>query len=139
MKKILNNEIKTFNMKERIKRLSIIYCIFLSIVLIISLIYAFLIHKEILTQSDKAFNNTTFIIGIICFFILGLICGLSAKKNGFLDAFISSMIIILISLIINLFLKESYSFQTFIKNLVFVLSASLGGIIGINMKSKKEK
>lgn len=137
MDKNFKNDIINTNMKNRIIRLCKIYCFFLLIVLIISLIYAFLIHKEIISPSTKTFNNTTFIIGIICFFILGMICGLSAKKNGFLDAFIASLIIVLISLIINLFLKESYSFSTFIKNVVFVLSASLGGIIGINLNSKK--
>lgn len=138
MKKIINtNSVTTeHNLKRRIIRLIKIYSFFLILVLIVSSIYGFLIHKQIITINNSSFNITSFIIGIFCFFILGIITGLTSAKNGFLDAFIASLLIILVSMILNLFIKNEFDYMTFIKGVVYVLSSSLGGVIGIRISKR---
>lgn len=136
MKNLLENNSV---LKKRAKRLFKIYLFFLLLILFLSSLYTFLIYNKVINPSITSFNNTSFIIGIICFFILGLISGSSANKNGFLDAFICSLIVIMFVSVLNLFMKEEFTKLTFIKSSIYVLTSSLGGIIGLNMNKKKEK
>lgn len=73
------------------------------------------------------------------FFILGLISGIVSKKNGLLEGFLSSIIIIAIALLINLIIKIELEPIYFIKIFSFLLSSMSGGIIGVNIISKKIK
>jgi len=82
----------------------------------------------------KSFNTSTFIIGIVCFFLLGFISGNVAQKNGLLEGLVAALFIILITLIINLFVKVDFNFRTFVKVVTFLVSSSLGGVIGVNFR-----
>lgn len=82
----------------------------------------------------KQFNTWTFIIGIICFFILGFVSANVAQKNGLLEGLVAALIIVLITLLINLFVQVQFSFRTFIKCVTYLVSSSLGGVIGVNFK-----
>ena len=86
----------------------------------------------------KQFNTTTFIIGIICFLLLGLLSGNLAQKNGLLEGLIAALIIILITLIINLFAKVDFNFRTFLKCVTYLTASSLGGVVGVNFKPIKK-
>lgn len=121
-------------MKSAFKKAFYVYLFFLIILSLFVLIYALLIYFGKIDSNIKSFNTTTFIIGIICFFLLGLISGNIAQKNGLLEGLVSALIIILITLIINLFIKVNFNFRTFIKVVTFLLSSSLGGVIGVNFK-----
>ena len=125
--------------KNKIFKFLFIYLIFVIILTILSFIYAILLKKEILPSSYPSFKNITFVLGLIMFFILGLISGIVSKKNGLLEGFLSSIIIIAIALLINLIIRIELKPIYFIKIFSFLLSSMSGGIIGVNIISKKIK
>ena len=77
--------------KNRLFKFIFIYLIFTIILTTISFIYALLLHNGILFTTEPGFNNVTFIIGLILFFILGLLSGIVAKKNGLIEGLLSSL------------------------------------------------
>jgi len=121
-------------MKRVFKKVFLVYFFFLLILTIFTIIYALLIYFNKISSSIKSFNIVTFIIGILSFFLLGLMSANMAQKNGLLEGLISALYIILIVLIINLFVKVDFNWKTFIKTITYLLASSLGGIIGVNYK-----
>ena len=123
--------------RKRIYKFILVYLIFTIILTIISFIYALLLHKGILYTTNPWFNNVTFIIGIILFFILGLLSGIVAKKNGLIEGLLSALIIIGIVLLFNLIIKIEIKPMFFIKLGSYLLSSMAGGIIGVNIVNRK--
>ena len=123
--------------KNKIYKFLIVYLIFTIILTTISFIYALLLHNGILFTTEPGFNNVTFIIGLILFFILGLLSGIVAKKNGLIEGLLSSLIIISIILLINLIIKIEIRPMFFIKMGSYLLCSMAGGIIGVNKTIKK--
>ncbi len=121
-------------MKNSIKQKLIVYLFFLLILSIFIAIYALLIYTNKIAGDKKSFNTYTFIIGIVSFLILGLLSGNCAQKNGLLEGLLAALIIILISLVINFFTEVPFISKSFIKIATYLISASLGGIIGVNFK-----
>lgn len=117
-----------------IKRKLFIYIIFILILSIIGSIYTLLIYYGKTSSEIKAFNKITFVIGVFCFFILGLLAGNTAGKNGLLEGLTAGLIIILLTLIINFFIHVPFVTNTFIKIISFLSAASLGGVIGVNFQ-----
>ncbi len=127
-------------MKERKKiyKFLFVYLIFTIILTLFAFIYALLLHKGILYTTNPGFSNITFIFGIILFFILGLLSGIVAKKNGLIEGLLAALIIIAIVLLINLIVKIQIKPMFFIKMGSFLLSSSAGGIIGVNIVNKNK-
>lgn len=111
-----------------------IYLIFAIILTIFVICYSLLVYYQKIDTSTKSFNNITFIIGIVSFFILGMLAGNLAQKNGLLEGLISALIILLLILISNFFIGVPFVFKSIIKSLSYMTSASLGGVIGVNIK-----
>ncbi|MGB7530347.1 MAG: TIGR04086 family membrane protein, partial [Bacilli bacterium] len=80
----------------------------------------------------SSFNTTTFIAGIVLFFILGIAAGNTAQKNGLLEGLIAATFIILVTLIINFFVHVPFVAKNFVKIASYLTASSLGGIIGVN-------
>ncbi len=118
------------------KKLSV-YLLFIIIVSLFALVYALLIYYNKVSSTGHSFNIFTYIIGIILFLILGLISGLKARKNGLLEGLTAALIIILISLLLNLIIKEPFRAKYLIKIASYITSSGIGGIIGVNIFSKK--
>lgn len=123
--------------KNKIFKFLFVYLIFTIILTIISFIYALLLQKGILFTTNPMFNRITFIVGLILFFILGLLSGIVAKKNGLVEGLLSSLIIISIVLLINLIIKIDIKPMFFIKMGSYLLCSMAGGIIGVNLVNKK--
>lgn len=121
-------------LKTKIQKKLKIYLIFLLILSILVIGYSLLVYYRKIDTSTKSFNNITFIIGVISFFVLGLLAGNLAPKNGLLEGLISSSIILLLVLICNFFVKVPFGFKSIIKTISYITSASLGGVIGVNIK-----
>lgn len=120
-------------MKETIKRKLFPYILFLIILSIFAIIYALLIFANKTSSQLRSFNTITFIIGVVLFFLLGILSGNTAQKNGLLEGLIAALIIILITLVINFFIKVPFVFKSFIKTITYLIAASFGGIIGVNI------
>ena len=124
-------------MKCFLKKQLIIYGTFMIILSIIAVIYTLLLYYQKIDTSIRSYNIITFIIGVISFFILGIISGIVANKNGLLEGLIAALMIILITLIINLFLKINFHHNNFVKMGSYLLSSCLGGVIGVNIGHKQ--
>lgn len=121
-------------MKNFLKKKLFVYSIFIVILTIFSIFYALLIYNDKINSEAKSFNVWTFIIGLICFFVLGLLAGNTAQKNGLLEGLIAALIVILVSLIINFFVREPFIGKSFVKIISFFTASSLGGVLGVNFK-----
>lgn len=118
---------------------AIILLISLFILLITTLIYTLLIYNQKIDSSTAGIYRSTFIIGAVIFFVYGLITGIIEKKKGFLSSFLSSLIIVSIIVLVKILSKEAFLPTNLIKYGVYVLTASIGGIIGVNLGFKKKK
>ena len=123
--------------KNKIYKFIFVYLIFTIILTTVSFIYALLLKNGVLSSKNPSFKNITFVIGIILFFILGLLSGITAKKNGLIEGLLSSLIILSIVLLINLIIKIDIKPSFFIKLASFIISSMAGGIIGVNITNKK--
>lgn len=117
-----------------IKSRLLAYLLFVIIMSLFSGIYALLIFYGKVKVSENSINIVTFIIGIISFMILGLLSGMVAKKNGLIEGMIAALIILLIALLSNLIFQVPFVGKNFIKMATYVVSSSIGGIIGVNLK-----
>lgn len=121
-------------MKNTIKQKLIVYFFFSLILAIFVGIYSFLIYTKKISSDRKTFNTYSFVIGVFMFLILGIVSGNIAQKNGLLEGMTAALVIILISLIINFFADVPFINKNFIKTVTYLISASAGGIIGVNFK-----
>lgn len=125
-------------MKNYLKKKFVVYGSFIIILSIFSLIYTGLVYFQKITPLESNHKSYILIIGGVSFLILGFISGIVASKNGLLEGFISGLIVILISLLINIFVRNPFELKTLIKIAIYLLSSSLGGVLGINLKSKNK-
>lgn len=127
-------------MKSLLIKKLFIYLIFTFIVFLTLLIYSLILYKNdnLFINNEKELYIYTFIIGGICFFILGLLKGIFIKKNGLLEGICASAVVITIALLCNLFIKRPFQLVNITKIIVFILLSGIGGIIGVNIKKIKQ-
>ena len=116
--------------KHKFKELLYISIIFL----IINLIYTGLIYFQILKVETNTLRTITYITVLILFFIYGFLSGLKEGKNGWLSGLTSALIIIITTIILNIFTKNPFNFAYFIKLLTYLICSIIGGMLGVNMK-----
>lgn len=116
--------------KNKLKELLYISIIFL----ITNLIYTILIYFQILKLETSTIRTVTYITGLIIFLLYGFISGIKEGKNGWLSGITSGLIIIITTIILNIFIKNDFNFAYFIKLLTYLICCIVGGIIGVNIK-----
>lgn len=119
-----------------LKNKALSYFIFIIILAITIIIYTSLLYFGVISSNDSTVKAVSFIIGLFLFLILGLISGLKEKKRGWLAGFTSSLFLIFIIIIINI-ISKSLNAMSLIKYLAYVISSMLGGIVGVNIVTKK--
>lgn len=124
--------------KNKLLKFVFIYLIFTIILTIFAFIYAILINNDTISLTNNSFRNISFIIGLLLFFILGLISGFVAKKNGLVEGLLSSLIVLAISMLLNLILKIQIQPLYFVKIISYLICAMAGGIIGVNLVNKNK-
>lgn len=112
------------------------YLFFLISILIASLLYTVIIYFGNVSLSNETIKLISIIINIIVFFFLGVFIGLQFKQKGLMNAFIVSLILIIIIIIIKL-LTHTFNTNYLIKALCSLFSASIGGILSVNIGKKK--
>ena len=111
------------------------FLFFLIIIGITSLIYTSIIYFTNTSLTPKTFSIISFFISIIIFFILGIYISRLFKEKGLMNSFFISLILIFIILLFK-FITKTYNSSYLIKSLCSLLTASIGGIIGVNLKRK---
>ena len=109
---------------------------FYIITVIISLIYTFLLYNNIIPNNNSNIKLYSFIIGIILFMILGIISSTRANKKGWLVGLLNGMIVIIISIITKSLQNIHIDILYLAKLFIYLMSAILGGMIGINIKKE---
>lgn len=122
-----------------LKQKALSFLISLVIFTIIAIIYTILLYNGKINTETKSIHIATFIIGIITFFIYGLITGIVEKQNGFLSSLISTTIILIIIVVIKLLSKRVILPNDWLKYVIYLASSIFGGIIGVNLIPKKKK
>lgn len=118
---------------KKIKSKILVYLTFVIIMTSFCGIYALLILYGKINTDQTQINIVTFTIGIISFFILGLLSGKTAKRNGLIEGILAALVILLLALLANLIFKVPFVSKTFIKMATYIISSSIGGIIGVNI------
>ena len=119
-----------------LKNKLIIFLLFVIIFCIFSFIYSLLIYYDLLKTNNESFKIISFVIGLLSFFILGLISGIICKENGLINGLLNSLIVIFLGLIINIFIGKQFMINNFIKIASYIISSSIGGILGVNIFTK---
>lgn len=120
-----------------IKSRMFVYLLFIIIMSLFCTIYSLLIYYGKVKTSEQSINIATFIIGIISFLLLGLLSGKVAQKNGLIEGMLAALVILLIALLSNLIFQVPFVGKNFVKMATYVISSSIGGIIGVNLKNNK--
>lgn len=88
-----------------------------------------------LSQKFEISDPIYLVFGVVLFLLLGLFNGIFIGKKGFLVGFLSGCFICLIlTMILVLGLEKDISIMKFF---IYVLSSSLGGSLGKNLRKKK--
>lgn len=111
------------------------FIFFLIIISVTSLIYTSILYFSNKSISTTNLNLISFFISILIFFILGIYISLLYKEKGLMNAFIVSLTLLLLIILFKLITKTLIS-SYFIKALCNLFAASIGGIIGINLKKR---
>ncbi len=119
-----------------LKNKALSYFIFIIILAITIIIYTSLLYFGVISSNDNTVKTVSFVMGLVLFLILGLISGLKEKKSGWLAGFTSSLFLVLIVIFINI-ISKNLTVMSLIKHLAYVISSMLGGIIGVNIITKK--
>lgn len=119
-----------------LKNKALSYFIFIIILAITIIIYTSLLYFGVISSNDNTVKTVSFVMGLVLFLILGLISGLKEKKSGWLAGFTSSLFLVLIVIFINI-ISKNLTVMSLIKYLAYVISSMLGGIIGVNIITKK--
>ena len=112
------------------------YLLFIIIMSLFCGIYSLLIYYGKVNSDENTINIVTFIIGVISFMILGLLSGIVARKNGLIEGMLAALIILLIVLLLNLIFQVPFVGKNFIKMATYIISSSVGGIIGVNLRKQ---
>lgn len=115
----------------------ICYLIFIFIVCLSLGIYALLLYKNKASNNEKTLYIYSYIIGGVLFFILGLLKGLVIKNNGLLEGLLSGVFVMFIILLINFIINKSFTYFNLIKIVAYLVLATVGGIIGVNLRKKE--
>lgn len=91
-------------------------------------------------MTEITFGYITFAIGILAYFIGGIVTGLKARKNGLLlGLFTGTSFSALTFLIQYLGYDNSFSTSQLIYHCTYVLVAIFGSIISVNITSKNHR
>ena len=115
----------------------ICYLIFIFIVCLSLGFYALLLYKNKASNNEKTLYIYSYIIGGVLFFILGLLKGLIIKNNGLLEGLLSGLFVMFIILLTNFIINKSFTYFNLIKIVAYLVLATIGGIIGVNLCKKE--
>lgn len=115
----------------------ICYLIFIFIVCLSLGIYALLLYKNKASNNEKTLYIYSYIIGGVLFFILGLLKGLIIKNNGLLEGLLSGVFVMFIILLTNFIINKSFTYFNLIKIVAYLVLATVGGIVGVNLRKKE--
>lgn len=110
-------------------------CLLVSIGLIFGLTFMMTLFNYFDLISSKVMNVFKLIIPLVSLMVGGFLLGKRAVKNGWLEGFKLSLVIIILILISNL-VMDGFDFRDIIFYCLLLISSVLGSILGINKKEQ---
>ncbi len=121
-------------MKKRISSLIVLFLIFVTIVILALTIVANLIVNDKISSEITSVKNTLFFIGLVLFFIMGLMLGNHEQKNGLLVGIIFVLIVYTIGFLISfLGFDQGLSLSGLVKVAAFSIASGIGSALGVNI------
>ncbi len=113
---------------------------FLGIFLIIELMFTFVISLlNLLGVNSGITTIILFILNIILFFVLSFFNATSKKKKGLIEGLTIGAVFIIAMYIIKVILfTAKINVSTIIYYFILLITSILGGLIGVNKKSKND-
>lgn len=108
------------------------------LMLVMSIFIAFFLHMTSL--DNPLYSKLTFGLGLISLFIGGFIAGMKGKAKGWLNgAIIGIGFTLFVFFVQYLGYKQAFSLEQSFYHLGYILSALIGGVIGVNFVSSEQK
>lgn len=116
------------------------YLKFISIFMIIELMLTFIVSLLNLIGLNSGITTIIMLISnILLFFVLTFYNAFKLKKKGIIEGLILGSIFIIFMIIIKIILfANSFSIATFIYYLLLLITSAIGGMFGVNKKSKNK-
>lgn len=103
-----------------------------SIILVITLVvYTIFLYTGILQSNAEKMKTVTFIIGIILFFLLGLLSGQKEQSKGWLAGCSSGFTLLFLVIIFKLTSGGFTTWFIIVKYISYLFASILGGILGV--------
>lgn len=107
------------------------------IVSVVLLLISALIFEKTTTLPQNTMPIIVTVIGCVAVFLGALVASLLAKENGILYGLLTGLIYSLcIAFVSVCVFKNDFTFASLGKFTAFLLSGAIGGILGVNRKSK---
>lgn len=113
--------------------------LFLIILLVTTVFYTLLLYNGAIDASESALNIATFIMGILIFFLTGLISGVKEQEKGWLAGGTTASLIIVIVIIIKLITHQFHGWFEIVKILTYLFASIVGGMLGVNLTFLKPR
>ena len=107
------------------------YLLFLIVLILYLIIISLIYYFELINY--KTLSIVNYIFMILLFFLLGFKVSSLERKKGYLNGFISSVVLIILFVLFSL-LTTKISFNSLVYYLSLIVSSIIGGIIGVKEK-----
>lgn len=123
---------QNLNFLKRIIKANIAGLIFIliSLILIAGVFYAFAV-------SENLIPIFTYFISYMASLVVGVLSSRGASEKGYKNGLIAGSVYCIIMFVLSSFLNDKSVIQHIIKITICLIISTLGGIIGINLKTKK--
>lgn len=112
------------------------WIIMLGLILISSFILALLLRFS--TFNEPALSWVTLVVGLISLFIGGLVAGVKGKAKGWIIGGFTGIGFTLFTFLVQyLGYQQTFTLEQSIHHLFYIVAASFGGVIGVNVMSNK--
>ena len=122
---------------DYIKSLAKSFAITIISIFIASLLLTCLYYFNIISSNIYNIMKLIIILGTI--FINSIITGKKAKKYGLIEGLKLGGLFIIVMIITQASTKNDFGIRTFIYSIIILLTAGIGGVIGINKKTSHNK
>lgn len=123
---------------KQVVALSYGWIVSFSFIFLASIILALLLRFTTFDPSSLA--GLTLVIGIIALFFGGIIAGIKGKEKGWIIGFMTGVgFSALVFLVQYLGYKQGFSAVQSLYHVGYITAALVGGVIGVNLTSAKEK
>lgn len=96
-------------------------------------------YNGVIIASDSTIYIATFIMGILIFFITGMISGIKEQEKGWLAGGSTALLIIIMAMLLKLITHQLSGWSEIIKISCYFFASIVGGMLGVNLAFLKPR